>query len=224
MVKGGIKYRIFSDQLGSPRLVVNASTGAVAEEIDYDAFGNVVNDTQPGFQPFGFAGGLYDQDTTLVRFGARDYDPSTGRWTAKDPIRFAGGQTNLYGYVLNDPVNLVDPNGLKGCACPQDGKQKSGKSAAEDKKQQAKEEQEERERFYANQQKAVEHWRNEVDEYMSAGQYKAADVAREYIKELYSQKPPKPTKIDCKRSQKPAKTRSRMADEDDDLSELEVQR
>ena len=70
-------------------------------------------DTNPGFQPFGFAGGLYDRDTGLVRFGARDYDPDTGRWTAKDPILFAGGDANLYGYVQNDPVNWVDPFGLE---------------------------------------------------------------------------------------------------------------
>jgi len=61
--------------------------------------------------PFGFAGGLYDTDNGLVRFELRDYDPDTGRWTAKDPIRFAGGDTDLYGYCLNDPVNLVDKNG-----------------------------------------------------------------------------------------------------------------
>jgi RHS repeat-associated protein len=64
------------------------------------------------FIPFGFAGGHYDPDTKLVRFGARDYDPETGRWTAKDPILFAGAQTNLYAYVDNDPVNAVDPTGL----------------------------------------------------------------------------------------------------------------
>jgi len=46
-----------------------------------------------------------------VRFGARDYDRETGRWTAKDPIRFAGTDTNLYGYVLNDPINFIDPLG-----------------------------------------------------------------------------------------------------------------
>jgi len=46
------------------------------------------------------------------RFGARDMDPETGRWTAKDPIGFAGGDSNLYGYVLGDPVNWVDPTGL----------------------------------------------------------------------------------------------------------------
>ncbi|MBX3032733.1 MAG: RHS repeat-associated core domain-containing protein [Bdellovibrionaceae bacterium] len=43
---------------------------------------------------------------------ARDYDAETGRWTSKDPILFEGGDANLYGYVLNDPVNLIDPNGL----------------------------------------------------------------------------------------------------------------
>jgi len=62
--------------------------------------------------PFGFTGGLHDQDTGLVRFGYRDYDPDTGRWTAKDPILFAGGDTDLYGYCLNNPINLIDPGGL----------------------------------------------------------------------------------------------------------------
>ena len=55
---------------------------------------------------------LYDRDTGLVRFGARDYDPSVGRWTAKDPIRYSGGEPNLYGYVVGDPVNLVDWTGM----------------------------------------------------------------------------------------------------------------
>jgi RHS repeat-associated protein len=114
MVTGGVIYRVFSDHLGSPRLVVDSSTGQIVQRIDYDEFGNVINDTNPGFQPFGFAGGLYDQDTKLVRFGMRDYDASTGRWTAKDPIRFGGGDTDLYGYVFADPINSIDPSGL-GC-------------------------------------------------------------------------------------------------------------
>src|SRR4029077_2590427 len=60
---------------------------------------------------FRFAGGLGDRDTGLVRFGARDYDPALGRFTTPDPLRFGGGGTNLYGYALNDPVNLSDPSG-----------------------------------------------------------------------------------------------------------------
>ncbi len=113
MIQGGQNYRIITDHLGSPRFVVNTSTGAIAQQMNYDEFGNVTSDSNPGFQPFGFAGGLYDRDTGLVRFGARDYDPSTGRWTVKDPIGFSGGDTNLFGYVLNDPVNLIDNNGLE---------------------------------------------------------------------------------------------------------------
>jgi RHS repeat-associated protein len=112
MVKGGTTYRIVSDHLGSPRLVVNVADNTVAQALDYDVWGNLTQDSNPGFQPFGFAGGLYDPDTKLIRFGARDYDAQTGRWTAKDPIGFGGGDTNLYGYVVNDPVNFVDPLGL----------------------------------------------------------------------------------------------------------------
>lgn len=111
MIKGGVTYRILTDHLGSPRLVINTSNGTITQRLDYDEWGNITQDTNPGFQPFGFAGGLYDRDTGLVRFGARDYDPVTGRWTTKDPIGFNGGDTNLYGYVLGDPINWVDVEG-----------------------------------------------------------------------------------------------------------------
>jgi RHS repeat-associated protein len=114
IVQGSTTYRIVKDHLGSPRLIVNATTGAVAQRLDYDEWGNVtVSGTQPaGWQPFGFAGGIYDPDTGLVRFGARDYDPVVGRWTSKDPIRFGGRQANLYVYVGNNPMNSTDPSGL----------------------------------------------------------------------------------------------------------------
>ena len=116
MEKSGSTYRLISDHLGSPRLVINTATGQVVQRMDYDEFGNIQLDTNPGFQPFGFASGLYDPQTQLIRFGARDYEPQTGRWTVKDPILFAGGDTNLYGYVLNDPMNLSDVTGLDSIA------------------------------------------------------------------------------------------------------------
>lgn len=114
MIRGAQTFRILSDHLGSPRFVVDTVTGAVAQWIEYDEFGNVTKDTNPGFQPFGFGGGLYDPDTKLVRFGGRDYDPQTARWTAKDPILFLGGDADLYAYVGNDPINFIDPSGLSG--------------------------------------------------------------------------------------------------------------
>lgn len=113
MVQGATTFRIVSDLLGSPRLVVNVATGAIAQRLDYDAFGVVTNDTNVGFQPFGFAGGVYDAATGLVRFGARDYDAAIGRWTAKDPRGFRGGEANLYAYVTNDPINLIDRTGAR---------------------------------------------------------------------------------------------------------------
>jgi RHS repeat-associated protein len=114
MVRSGAQYRLVSDPLGTVRLVVKSDDGTIAQRLDYDPFGSVTNDTAPGFQPFGFAGGLFDRDTRLVRFGARDYDPDAARWTTKDPIFFAGGDTNLYAYVANDPINRHDSNGLDG--------------------------------------------------------------------------------------------------------------
>ena len=116
MIKGADKYTFVTDERGSVRLVLK-SDGTLAQKIDYDAWGNVTSDTSPGFQPFGFAGGLYDVDTKLVRFGARDYDALVGQWTAFDPIRFAGGTTHLYEYSSNDPVGVTDPNGLATYTC-----------------------------------------------------------------------------------------------------------
>jgi RHS repeat-associated protein len=115
MVKGGVYYQIITEHLGSVRLVVDSGTGNIVQRIDYDAWGKVILDTNPGFQPFGFAGGLYDSRTGLTRFGYRDYDASIGRWTARDPIFFDGGDTNLYGYVVADPLNAIDLYGLSSC-------------------------------------------------------------------------------------------------------------
>jgi len=117
LVQAGRTYRILRDLRGSPRFVVDSESGAVAQRLDYDAWGEVVEDTAPAFQPFGFAGGLYDPDTGLVHFGMRDLLPEIGRFTAKDPLRFAGGSPDLYAYASNDPVNRIDPTGLTARVC-----------------------------------------------------------------------------------------------------------
>jgi RHS repeat-associated protein len=118
MTRGGTTYYLTYDQVGSLRAVADAS-GNVVKRIDYDSFGIIINDSDPSFAvPFGFAGGLHDRDTGLVRFGFRDYDSDVGRWLAKDPIGFLGGGADLYAYCLSDPVNLVDPlgRGVRGAA------------------------------------------------------------------------------------------------------------
>lgn len=111
MYRNGQRYTLHYDQVGTLRLVSDVM-GNVIKRIDYDSFGNILDDTNPSFKvPFGFAGGLHDRDTGLIRFGWRDYDPDTGRWTAKDPIGYAGGDNDLYGYCLDDPINAYDPDG-----------------------------------------------------------------------------------------------------------------
>ncbi len=110
--RGGARYYVATDQVGTPRVVSNAA-GVTVKVIEYDSFGNLTADSNPAFDlPIGFAGGLADAATGLVHFGYRDYDPAAGRWTARDPVLYGGGQGNLYVYARNSPVAYRDPSGL----------------------------------------------------------------------------------------------------------------
>jgi len=114
-------YRLISDRRGSPRALVRLVDPAttdplstfVAARMEYGPFGERTLTISPDVPeiPFGFAGGHFDPTTDLVRFGFRDYDAFSGRWTAADPIGFAGGLANLYEYVGSDPVSQIDPRG-----------------------------------------------------------------------------------------------------------------
>jgi RHS repeat-associated protein len=112
MERSGHTYLLVRDHLGSPVVVMDAADGDIAQALAYDADGRVVEDTAPGFQPFGFTGGILDPDLGAVHLGARDYFPAFARWLAPDPILLAGGQTNLYAYAAADPVNRTDRSGL----------------------------------------------------------------------------------------------------------------
>ena len=100
------------DQVGSLNILTDTS-GNLVKEILRDSFGVQQADSFPDlFMPIGFAGGLVDPDTGLVRFGYRDYDPGVGRFTAPDPARDRRGDGDLYDYCVDDPVSCVDPAGL----------------------------------------------------------------------------------------------------------------
>ncbi|WP_422393763.1 RHS repeat domain-containing protein [Pseudodesulfovibrio cashew] len=108
----GATATLHYDQVGSLRVVADQS-GNVIKEVLYDPFGGIIEDSNPALRiPIGFAGGLHDRDLGFVRFGWRDYDTFTSRWTAPDPMGDAGGDPDWYGYCLDDPVNGADPLGL----------------------------------------------------------------------------------------------------------------
>lgn len=92
-----------------------ASNGALITKLKYNSFGILFKDSSPElFMPIGFAGGLVDRDTGLVRFGWRDYHPQIGRLLSPDPLGDTGGDHDVYDYCVDDPVSMRDPSGLKG--------------------------------------------------------------------------------------------------------------
>jgi len=99
-----------ADGLGSIVALTNAA-GSVVQTYSYDSFGNV---TPSGgiTQPYTYTAREYDNETGLYFYRARYYDSKVGRFVTRDPISFAGGDVNLYGYVRNNPINWFDPFGL----------------------------------------------------------------------------------------------------------------
>lgn len=108
--QGGQNYAYLYDGRGNVTALID-STQAISATYNYDAFGNLLAKTGSLDQPYQFSTKSYNDKTGLSFYGYRFYSPVTGRWINRDPLGEQGG-INLYGFVLNDPVNLVDPDGL----------------------------------------------------------------------------------------------------------------
>jgi len=100
------------DHLGSTRELVD-STGAVRARYDYDPYGRRTKTSGDLSADYGYTGHYYHERSGLDLTIYRAYDAEFGRWLSRDPIAENGG-INLYGYVANNPVNLIDPDGLQG--------------------------------------------------------------------------------------------------------------
>ncbi len=117
--------------------LVNAASGAIAGQWEYDAFGNLLRatGTMASENPFLFSTKFYDWETGYYYYGYRYYDPDTGRWPNRDPlgepgfealrggeIDLLGDGQNLYQFVKNNPVTWIDLLGLKRQLTPEEQK------------------------------------------------------------------------------------------------------
>lgn len=108
--RGGATSSYLYDGKGNVRAVLDDATESVSAAYAYDPFGRRMSASGALQQRLRFSSKPYDEGTGLVDFGLRFYLPALGRWASRDPV---GEQAddNLYRFVRNDPVNLVDPDG-----------------------------------------------------------------------------------------------------------------
>jgi len=110
MERGGNSLFYHTDGLGSI-VDLTDNLGAVVQSYVYDSFGNIVLQNGSLTNPFTYTGREFDSESGLYYYRARYYDASIGRFLQEDPTGLVGG-INLYDYVFQNPINLVDPSGL----------------------------------------------------------------------------------------------------------------
>ncbi len=105
----------FYDGNGNVGQLINADTSAITAHYEYDPYGNLITATgsYAAENPFRFSTKYHDDETGLVYYGYRYYVPELGRWLNRDPIGERGG-INVYGFVLNDSINMLDAYGNQG--------------------------------------------------------------------------------------------------------------
>ena len=112
-INNAMNYYVFNGH-GDTVALVN-SAGTKVADYSYDSFGNQQSATGNVHNPFRFnsGNGYFDNESGLIYNIFRYYDSSSGRWISEDPIKMASGTLNWYSFCSNDPVNKIDPLGLK---------------------------------------------------------------------------------------------------------------
>lgn len=91
-------------------------TGDVANKYRYDSYGKISIDQEDVPQPFTYTGRELDAESGMYYYRARYYDPQAGRFISEDSVELARSDRNLYRFVLNDPINFIDPDGKNAAA------------------------------------------------------------------------------------------------------------
>ncbi|WP_169305702.1 DUF6443 domain-containing protein [Sphingobacterium alkalisoli] len=114
----GYRYEYhLRDHLGSLRSAFRSDQlTAASQRADYTPFGRRHTTGQLAGNPVNrylYSNKELQDGTELYDYGARQYDPVTGRWGAIDPLADAYVGMTPYGFVGNDPINYLDPDGRK---------------------------------------------------------------------------------------------------------------
>jgi len=109
--RSGLISFYLADGLGSVTSLTN-TLGAVVNTYTYDSFGRLTASSGSVTNPLQYTGAEFDSETGLRYYRARHLDPTIGRFTSEDPLRFEGDGPNLYEYVGNEPIRNFDPTGL----------------------------------------------------------------------------------------------------------------
>jgi RHS repeat-associated protein len=107
---GGTTEYLLSEALGSTVALADGG-GSIATEYSYAPFGAATTSGTSTTNEFGYTGREHD-GTGVYYYRARYYHPTLQRFISEDPIGLAGGDTNVYSYVFNSPIELRDPSGL----------------------------------------------------------------------------------------------------------------
>ena len=96
---------------GHGDVVKLVSNGTVTQNYDFDAYGNQKGESNAAdTNPFRYCGEYFDQESGLIYLRARYYDPSAGRFINEDPAKDG---LNWYTYCGNNPLNFIDPDGMR---------------------------------------------------------------------------------------------------------------
>ena len=112
--QNGNLHQVGHDASQNVAVLVQANTGKSVAVYEYDPFGLVLKAIGDfaDQNPFRYSSQYMDNETGLLYYGLRFYNPQPGRWISRDPSEEAGG-LNVYAFASNDGINRVEPHSEK---------------------------------------------------------------------------------------------------------------